>query len=417
MPTHTKLVPVLLKLYTALNFNIYYLNKNSCLSFGRQLFFVFFAAKSPKMAPKKIGINHHLFYETSHSPSLVDIVGEKMLPQVIDFCFIDNPYYPGKKLIRKLVRKLPVVIKSYPSSNPILAQNDLAAVVHCKPEHLIIGNGATELISIIQNQLIESIAIPVPTFSEYIEKLRSDEQVKLFKLSAKENYQLDLSAYSTWINQKKLKAALIINPGNPTGQFIGVGEMLDFLEKMKDLKLVLVDESFIDFASDEVPTLIPYVENFPNLIVVRSMSKHCGIPGLRLGYCCTSNAEFLQKIRNTLPIWNINTLAEYFLKQLKNTNKEYHVARKKVRADVQVLHQNLKQLKGVEVYDTGSNFILLKITNGMDARQVQMKLLEEYGVYVRDCSNKVGLDKFHIRVASQGRKKDKLLVAALAEIL
>ena len=93
------------------------------------------------MAQKKIEINHHLFYETSHSPSLVDIVGEKMLHHVLDFCFIENPYYPSKKLLRKLAKKLPVVIKSYPSSNPILAQQNLASVVHCKPEHLIIGNG------------------------------------------------------------------------------------------------------------------------------------------------------------------------------------------------------------------------------------------------------------------------------------
>lgn len=368
------------------------------------------------MFKKKIEINHHLFYETSHSPSLVDIVGEKMLSKVIDFCFIENPYYPRKKLMRKLVRKLPVVIKSYPSSNPILAQKDLAAVVHAKPEHLIIGNGATELITIIQNQLIENIGIPVPTFSEYIEKLRSSEQVKLFQLPADNKYQLDLDAYSAWIDDEKLSAALIINPGNPTGQFISTEKMVAFLEKMSHLKLVLVDESFIDFSGDEIPSLIPFVEQFPNLIIVRSMSKHCGVPGLRLGYCCTANTGFLEKIRSVLPIWNINTLAEYFLSQLKCTDKEYHIARKRVIADVKDLYGKLKAIEGYEVYETGSNFILLKILTGATAYQVQMKLLEEHGVYVRDCSNKVGLDKYHIRVASQGRKKDKYLVKGLQKI-
>ena len=109
------------------------------------------------MFRKKIEINQHLFYETSHSPSLLDIVGEEMLDRVIDFCFIENPYYPGKKLLRKIKRKLPVVIKSYPSSNPLLAQKDLAAVVHVKPEQLLIGNGATELITIIQHQLVQAM--------------------------------------------------------------------------------------------------------------------------------------------------------------------------------------------------------------------------------------------------------------------
>ncbi len=368
------------------------------------------------MFKKKIEINHHLFYETSHSPSLVDIVGEKMLGHVIDFCFIENPYYPDKKLLRKLTRKLPVVIKSYPSSNPILAQRDLAAVVNVKPEHLVIGNGATELITLIQNQLIENIGIPVPTFSEYIEKLRSSEQVKLFQLPANAKYQLDLDEYSEWLNREKLSAALIINPGNPTGQFISTEKLVAFLEKMSHLKLVLVDESFIDFSGITIPSLMPVIEYFPNLIIVRSMSKHCGVPGLRLGYCCTANAGFLKTIRSAIPIWNINTLAEYFLSQLKSTDNEYHIARKRVISDVAELYQQLSTIKGFEVYPTGSNFILLKILNGSSAHDVQMKLLQEYGVYVRDCSNKVGLDKFHIRVASQGRKKDKVLVKALKKI-
>lgn len=368
------------------------------------------------MFRKKIEINHHLFYETSHSPSLVDIVGEKMLGKVIDFCFIDNPYYPGKKLLRKLTRKLPVVIKSYPSSNPILAQKNLAAVIHVKPEQLVIGNGATELITIVQNQLIENIGIPVPTFSEYIEKLRSAEQVKLFQLPADKQYQLNLNDYASWIIKENLSAALIINPGNPTGQFLSTDKMIAFLEQMKHLKLVVVDESFIDFSGEDVPSLLPFIERFPNLIVVRSMSKHCGVPGLRLGYCCTSNTVFLKKIRNVLPIWNVNTLAEYFLSQLKNTDEEYHNARKHVIEDVKALYKDLKSINGLEVYPSGCNFILLKIKNGSTAQNVQVELLQEHRVYVRDCSNKIGLDKYHIRVASQGREKDKILVKALRTI-
>jgi len=368
------------------------------------------------MFRKKIEINQHLFYETSHSPSLLDIVGEEMLDRVIDFCFIENPYYPGKKLLRKIRRKLPLVIKSYPSSNPLLAQKDLAAVVHVKPEQLLIGNGATELITIIQHQLVQAMGIPIPTFSEYIEKIQDLGKVKLFQLAAEKDYQLDLDEYAAWIREQKLGTALIINPGNPTGQYISVAEMRKFLQEMKDLNLVLVDESFIDFADDEVPTLIPYIEEFKNLIIVRSMSKHCGIPGLRLGYCCTANGEFQKKIKAALPVWNINTLAEYFLTQLKATDEEYHVSRKKVIRDVRELYDQLKSIPGFKVYPTGSNFILLKATSGINAYDLQMRLLQEFGVYVRDCSNKVGLDKNHIRVASKGRKKDKILIKALKSL-
>lgn len=369
------------------------------------------------MVKKKIEINHHLFYDTSHSPSLADIVGEEVLERVIDFCFIANPYYPTTSLLRRLQKKLPVVIKSYPSSNPILAQKNLASVLNVNPEYLVIGNGATELITLLQKHIIDSIAIPIPTFGEYIEKLRSLDQAKLFQLPAEKDYQLKLDDYANWINQHQLSSALIINPGNPTGQFIPTNEMIQFLERMKHLKLILLDESFIDFAGKAIPSLILHVQKFPNLIIVRSMSKHCGIPGLRLGYCCTANSEFLKQIRNALPVWNLNTLAEYFLTQLKSTDREYHIARVKVIDDMNVLFEKLFAIEGLKVYPSGSNFLLIKICYGPTATEVQKQLLEEYGVYVRDCSNKVGLDKYHIRVASQGQKKDKILIRAIKRMV
>ena len=128
------------------------------------------------MFKKKIEINHHLFYETSHSPSLVDIVGEKMLHKVIDFCFIENPYYPGKGLLRKLTRKLPVVIKSYPSSNPILAQKDLAEVINIDPEHYLLGicDLTGELVRKAINNAIKGDTKPAFEIKDFVEELYNE---------------------------------------------------------------------------------------------------------------------------------------------------------------------------------------------------------------------------------------------------
>jgi len=365
---------------------------------------------------KKIQIKRHLFYETSHSPSLVDIVGADMLKNIVDFCFIANPYYPDKKLLKLLQRQLPMLIKSYPSSNCKIAQHYLSEVLHVAPESLVIGNGATELIALIVKNLIEDIAIPIPTFSEYIDKLRKEDSAKLYQLPVVDDYQLNLSDYATWIDQHNITSALIINPGNPTGQLLSLEQMMAFLNKMAHLKMIIVDESFIDFADEDIPSLLPHIDKFNNLILVRSMSKHCGIPGLRLGYCCSSNQEFLNSLRKLLPAWNINTVAEYFLSQLKRTDAEYQKARMKVIADVQYLYAQLKDIEGFHVYPTGSNFVLVKLTCGHTATDLQHVLLEKYHAYVRDCSNKLGLDNYHIRVASQGKKKDKILIKALKEI-
>uniref|UniRef100_UPI003216B7EF pyridoxal phosphate-dependent aminotransferase n=1 Tax=uncultured Draconibacterium sp. TaxID=1573823 RepID=UPI003216B7EF len=369
------------------------------------------------MFRNKIEVNWQLFKETSHTPSLIDIVGERNFKKVTDFCFIENPYFPSKKTIKKLVKKLPEVIKKYPSGNPTIVQQHLASVISADSEHLILGNGATELITVIQNRLVKTMGIPVPTFSEYIEKVQSEDKVRLFPLSEEKSFQLDLNEYADWLNNERLTSALVINPGNPTGQLFSVAEMKAFLEKMRHLDLVLVDESFIDFSENRIPTLIPFVKQFTNLLIVRSMSKHCGVPGLRLGYCCTANTAFLKTIRGNLPVWNLNTLAEYFLAQLKDMEDEYHIARKKVIADIELLYQQLSQIEGFIVYPTGSNFILMKVNFGTTAYEVQKMLLEEHGVYVRDCTNKEGLDQYHIRVASQGRKKDKLLIGALKRIV
>jgi threonine-phosphate decarboxylase len=359
----------------------------------------------------------HLFYETSHSPSLADLVGYDKAQDIIDFCFIANPYYPTPAMMRDLQHHLPSLIKSYPSSNPEISQQNLAAVLHVNPKNLIIGNGATELIVLINTILIDRIAVPVPTFGEYIEKLRDDEEADLFRLDPARKYHLDLNEYLAWCRAQKLKALLVINPGNPTGQLFHRDEMIEFLDRARDLELVIVDESFIDFAADQVPSLLPVADRFEQLLLVRSMSKHCGVPGLRLGYCYTANPSLLERLRHFVPTWNLNGLAQYFLSLLPATDTEYHAGRKLLIEDVRCLYAELKKIPALETYPTGANFVLLKIMNGMTAAEVQSRLLTDHGMYVRDCSNKVGMDTFHIRVSSQGREKDARLVQALRSLL
>jgi histidinol-phosphate/aromatic aminotransferase/cobyric acid decarboxylase-like protein len=365
------------------------------------------------MTSEKVPVKRHLFYETSHSPSLVDMVGYDQAKDIIDFCYIANPYYPTLPMMRDLQKKLPLLIKSYPSSNPRHSQVHLAKVLRVNPDHLVIGNGASELIAFIEETLVENIGIPIPTFSEYLEKLRDARAAKLFQLPPDKNYRLNLSEYLDWIRRERLRSALVINPGNPTGQFIPLPEILGFLEKTRGLDLVIVDESFIDFAGDPIPSLLPHVETFPHLLIVRSMSKHCGVPGLRLGYCCTANQKILRHLRRVIPVWNINSLAEYFLSLLPPTDKDYHRARKRLMSEVRALYDDLKGIPGFFTYPTGCNFLLLRIENGMTAAELQMELLQKHRLYVRDCSNKAGMDDRHIRVASQGRAKDVKLVRAL----
>jgi len=359
----------------------------------------------------------HLFYETSHSPSLADLVGYEEAKGIIDFCFIANPYYPTPRMLDDLKENFPNLIKSYPSSNPAMCQKDLATVLQVNPDHLIVGNGATELIVLINTTLIDRIAVPIPTFGEYIEKLKDQRDAELFALKAEEKYQLRLPEYLAWARKRGLKALLIINPANPTGQVFSLDEMCDFLQRAKDMELIIVDESFIDFAGESIPSLLKLADRFSNLLLVRSMSKHCGVPGLRLGYCYSENLFVLNRMRQFIPTWNINTVAQYFLSLLPSTDAAYHETRKRLIGDVRWLYEALRQIPEIDPYPTGANFILFRIKGGMTGAELQARLLSEHRMYVRDCANKIGMDNFHIRVASQGYAKDSRLVDALQKVL
>lgn len=368
------------------------------------------------MIPIERDRHRHLFYETSHSPSLADLVGHERVGEILDFCFIANPYYPTAAMIRELQDQLPSLIKSYPSSRPTRSREHLARVLGVSPEYLLIGNGATELITVINETLVERLAIPVPTFSEYLETLRDLRAAELYPLNPARGYALDPGAYLDWIRERGLRSALVINPGNPTGHLVPLEAMREFLRAARDLDLVIVDESFIDFAGDPIPSLLHDAERFSNLLIVRSMGKHCGIPGLRLGYACTGNLYLLNRIRRALPTWNVNAVAEFFLSLLPATDADYHAARRRVMEDVRWLSGELGRLPGLNPYPTAANFILAEVRNGVSATEFQLRLLREHEMYVRDCSNKIGIDAYHIRIASQGREKDERLVKVLRRL-
>jgi threonine-phosphate decarboxylase len=357
------------------------------------------------------------FADTSHSPSLAELVGYERAAEIVDFCFIANPYYPTPGMLEALADGLPTLIKCYPSSNPVTTRRALAEVLGVDPDDLIVGNGATELIVLINEILVDRIGVPVPTFGEYIEKLRRPDAAELFYLDPDKSYQLDLDEYLGWARDRGLKALVVINPGNPTGQLISGEEMVEFMEQARDMDLVIVDESFVDFAGEPNPSLMPYADRFPNLLIVRSLSKNYGVPGLRLGFCYSRNRRLLDRLRRLVPTWHMNIMAEYFLSLLPDTEGEYRDSLARVTSDVRRLGSELSTIAGLSVYPTGSNFVLFRIDGEMTAAELQSRLLSEHLMYVRDCSNKVGMDDRHVRVASQGRLSDARLVKALRSIL
>ena len=218
----------------------------------------------------------------------------------------------------------------------------------------------------------------MPTFGEYIEKVRDPAAAEVFALRPDRDYQLDLGEYLEWGRARGLKSLLVINPGNPTGQLHSLDEMVAFLERAADMDLVIVDESFIDFAGDATPSLVPMAHRFSNLLIVRSMSKNYGVPGLRLGFCYSRNRAMLARLRRLLPTWHLNILAEYFLTLLPSSDAAYRASLKQVTSDVGRLSDELSAIPGLFVYPTGSNFVLVRIDGGLTAAELQARLLADH---------------------------------------
>ena len=232
-------------------------------------------------------------------------------PKLIDFCYLVNPYFPPKKMIDELQSNFKTLLTQYPSG---AAQQSLLAgkIYNILPEHIVVGNGAAELISSLGEKLSGKIVIPYPTFNEYPERFTNCEIIALDTTS--NNFEYSIDDILKTVKENKAQSVLLINPDNPSGNFICKDEILKLCEELKKLDAKLFfDESFIDFADKDLRyTLLEEetIKEYPNLIVVKSISKSYGVPGLRLGVLACSNEEYISHIKKTNSICNINSFAE-----------------------------------------------------------------------------------------------------------
>lgn len=358
--------------------------------------------------PSNNRASHHL------SP-LAELVGAEQAQKVIDFSQIINPYYPTPAMKQQLTARLAQPGKGKLSGDPRVGAAHLAEVLHVSAGNLIVANGATELISTICSYLIDSICVPVPAITDYLDKIES-HQIVPYRLDPSQDYRLDLEDYLEWLRHHEVHAALLLNPLNPTGQTFSREEMHTFVRRATWLDLIVVDETFVDFSGEQTPTLLHSADLFSNMMIIHSLSKLSGMPELHLGFSYTDNRYLLNRLRRALPSWHINALADYYLSLLPSTDAAYHQARRRLIKDVEWLSQALQAVPGFRVYPTGANFMLLRVENGRTAHDIQTTLLHDYNLYVLDCSHVAGMDAYHIRVTSQGRKNDQRLVQALTEL-
>ncbi len=321
---------------------------------------------------------------------------------VTDFAFIRNMHFPTPSMLSQMRASLQELVTNYGSAQTVLNEK-VAYFLRCKAENVNLLNGASQLLSPMLQRWFhqDRVLIPNPTFGEY---------TRLFP---------DARTYSDCgaidLDEIERKAAnvdlvVVVNPNNPTGTAIQTEKIQALATRFPD-KTLLVDESFIEFSGQ--PSIVPWAEatHTTNVLVLKSLSKSLGVPGLRLGFAFTVNEEIRSRILQELPVWNSNSIAEHFLELTLKYRDDLAVSIERTISDRESLASALGKLPVVDhVFTSGANFVLVALSLSSSAAKILADdLLQQDNIYVKDASSKFDDDKVYWRVAVRTNEENVYL--------
>jgi histidinol-phosphate/aromatic aminotransferase/cobyric acid decarboxylase-like protein/choline kinase len=339
-------------------------------------------------------------------------------PNLYDFCYLVNPYFPPKELIEELKANFGKLLTEYPSG---LGVNNLllSKYFSLNKEYVCIGNGAAELIKSLMNIINGSIGVIYPTFEEYPN--RCDKQLIVSYFPSNANFSYTTNDLKDFFADKEISYLLLINPDNPSGNFIPIDDVISLLDWAKEKQIVVViDESFVDFSNEFWKNSLLHnclLEEYSHLIVVKSISKSYGVPGLRLGLIATTNKEIMMKLRQDVAIWNINSFAEYYMQIFGKYQSEYNLACRKIICERDRFFEGLNQIDFLRVIPSQANYFLCEVISRFTSTTLADILLREYNILIKDCGSKSAFKRpNYIRIAIRNAQDNDFLIYALSEL-
>lgn len=341
-------------------------------------------------------------------------------PALTDFCYLVNPFFPRRRMIDEMKANFEALLRDYPSGmgiNSLLAAKNFSL----RREYVAVGNGAAELIKSLMENIKGRMGVALPTFEEYPNRLDPSRVVEYHPGAPDFAYTAsDIIAFFTL---NPVENILIVNPDNPSGNFIPRHDLerLAAWAGEQGVRLI-VDESFVDFAEEgEAHTLLhdDILRRFPSLVVMKSISKSYGVPGLRLGILASADTALTELIRRDVGIWNINSFAEFYMQIYSKYERDYAHACELFRAERRIFHAELDGIAGLRVIPSQANYFLCEITSGVTAHELALRLLTRYNILIKDCTTKRGFEGGGqwVRIAIRSREDNARLAAALAETI
>ena len=340
-------------------------------------------------------------------------------PQMKDYCYLVNPYYPSERMKDEMRANFDTLLTQYPSG---MSVNSLLAGKYfgVSQQYVVAGNGAAELIkSYIENHVQGHIGIVYPTFEEYPNRAVAERIVKYVPQHA--DFAYTAADVQTYFSDKEISTLLLINPDNPSGNFIPMADLLPLVEwaGLQGITII-VDESFVDFTDGfEGNSLLhnDILETYGNLVVVKSISKSYGVPGLRLGVLASGNKDLIARMKKEVAIWNINSFAEFYMQIFGKYGSDYTDACHKFIAERSIFFEELQSVPYLRVIPSQANYFLCEVTGKYTATELTHLLLQRYNILVKDCGTKSAFaGKQYIRIAIRNRADNAFFVEALKDL-
>lgn len=339
-------------------------------------------------------------------------------PRILDFCYLVNPYFPNARLMSELKANFDKLVRDYPSGMRV---NSLLAGKYfgIRQDYVCVGNGAAELIKGLMESLEGKLGVILPTFEEYPNRLSQERLVTME--TAGQDFAYTADDLMSFFGDKDISTLLVVNPDNPSGNFIPKADILRLCEWSKDKGIrLIIDESFVDF-SEGTPgnTLLcnEILSANPHLIVVKSISKSYGVPGLRLGIMASGDKEFIAWLKKDVAIWNINSLGEFYMQIFGKYEKNYQFACVQFMNERNRFMKELAAVPFLRVLPSQANYFLCEVLPPYSSRELTSLLLEKFNILIKDCSGKNAMKgRNFIRIAVRNEKDNDALVNAMKQL-
>ena len=340
-------------------------------------------------------------------------------PQMLDFCYLVNPYFPSRRMKDELRSNFDTLLTEYPSGmkvNTLIASKCFGV----SEQYVVPGNGAAELIKVLMEDSQGKTGFVRPTFEEYPN--RHDKESQVTFVPQNDDYRYTADDLINFFADKDIKTLMLINPDNPSGNFISKADVLRLAQWSEDNNIrLVVDESFVDFSVDYATNSLlndEILEAYPHMAVMKSISKSYGVPGLRLGILASANKELIARIKKEVSIWNINSFGEFFMQIYNKYEKDYQRACQKFVDERDRFEASLRTIPFLRVMPSQANYFLCEVLPPYTASEIVINMLKQHNILTRDCSGKPGLnpDKQYMRIAVRNTEDNTRLVEGLKGI-